>query len=234
MVDASLRPRPGFGTFLQSDNSVNDGLTYYDYQRLVRSKKVALLQEKRERSHEPGYKRIGTISDVGPVSRKIFPIKSRYPPKFEVSGNEPLQVSPGIPAITVNKPSVEVPQEVSSKIQLSPIHAMPSVVGINNVASDNDKTEKGFKINESQTERLPRISNKLRVIKSASARGRRLSCPSSTLTYQQKNRPKTVSGTREGTLHTDSEDGKLFTCMCNQFRVNMLRPSLKCVGHAPS
>ena len=210
MVDASLRPRPGFSTFLQSDNSVNDGLTYYEYQRLVRSKKVALLQEKRERSHEPGYKKIGTVSDVGSVSRKILQLKSRYPPKFEVSGNDLVQVDAGIPVITITKPSATVPQEVTT--QLSPILTMPSVVGITNVASDRDKTERGVKINESQTERLPRISNKIRVIRSASARGRPLSCPSSTLTCQQKDRPKTVSGTRDYAFHTYNEDGKMFIC----------------------
>ena len=47
MVDTN-RPRPPFGTFL-SDNSTKDGRSYFEYQRLLMSKKVALLQEKKER-----------------------------------------------------------------------------------------------------------------------------------------------------------------------------------------
>ena len=58
MVDTTLRPRPKFGTFLHSDtNAGGDGLSFYDYKRLLRAKKVALLQERRANLHQPGYKR---------------------------------------------------------------------------------------------------------------------------------------------------------------------------------
>ena len=57
MVDTALRPRPKFGTFLHSDaNAGGDGLSFYEYKRLLRAKKVALLQERRAISHMPGYK----------------------------------------------------------------------------------------------------------------------------------------------------------------------------------
>ena len=58
MVETSLHLRPSFSTFLQSDtNAGEDPLSYYNYQRLLRSQKVALLQEKRARAYVPGYKR---------------------------------------------------------------------------------------------------------------------------------------------------------------------------------
>ena len=56
MVETSLFPRPHFTSFLQSDDSV-DPLSYYEYQRLQRLQKVARLQERRSKSHEPGYKK---------------------------------------------------------------------------------------------------------------------------------------------------------------------------------
>ena len=58
MVDTALRPRPKFDTFLHSDtNAGGDGLSFYEYKKLLRSKKVALLQERRASLYEPGYKK---------------------------------------------------------------------------------------------------------------------------------------------------------------------------------
>lgn len=55
MVDTALRPRPAFSTFLLSDqNTGGDGLSYYNYKKLVRSQKVALLQQKRQEARIPG------------------------------------------------------------------------------------------------------------------------------------------------------------------------------------
>ena len=56
MVETSLFPRPQFATFLRSDDGV-DPLSYYHYQRLQRMQKVARLQERRSKSHEPGYRK---------------------------------------------------------------------------------------------------------------------------------------------------------------------------------
>lgn len=68
MVDTALRPRPEFGTFLHSDaNAGGDGLSFYEYKRLLRSKKVALLQERRSNLYEPGYKKPPAVE-----SRQIY------------------------------------------------------------------------------------------------------------------------------------------------------------------
>lgn len=57
MVDTAVRLRPGFSTFLHSDtNTGGDGLSFYDYKRLLRANKVRQLQEKRAKSYAPGYK----------------------------------------------------------------------------------------------------------------------------------------------------------------------------------
>ena len=57
MVETALRPRPEFGTFLLSDNNAGgDGLTLYQYKKLLRSQKVALLQHKQSLARVPGYK----------------------------------------------------------------------------------------------------------------------------------------------------------------------------------
>lgn len=61
MVETSLFPRPQFATFLRSDDGV-DPLSYYHYQRLQRMQKVARLQERRSKSHEPGYKKTALAS----------------------------------------------------------------------------------------------------------------------------------------------------------------------------
>jgi hypothetical protein len=63
MVETSLFPRPHFATFLRSDDDV-DPLSYYHYQRLQRMQKVARLQERRSKSHEPGYKNTTALAHV--------------------------------------------------------------------------------------------------------------------------------------------------------------------------
>ena len=57
MVETAVRPRPHFSTFLLSDaNAGGDGLSYYQYKKLLRSQKVVLLQQKQATAHIPGYK----------------------------------------------------------------------------------------------------------------------------------------------------------------------------------
>ena len=77
MVETAVRPRPHFSTFLLSDaNAGGDGLSYYQYKKLLRSQKVVLLQQKQATAHIPGYKppqkRITTrLSDYKPdISRR--------------------------------------------------------------------------------------------------------------------------------------------------------------------
>ena len=49
MVDTNLRPRPDFGTFLQSDTTGDaDGLAFYRHKASLRKNKVSILQKKRE------------------------------------------------------------------------------------------------------------------------------------------------------------------------------------------
>ena len=57
MVDTAVRPRPEFSTFLFSDqNAGGDGLSFYNFKKMIRSQKVALLQQKRSVAKVPGCK----------------------------------------------------------------------------------------------------------------------------------------------------------------------------------
>ena len=57
-METGARPRPSFATFLRSDeNAGGDGLSWYGHQRLLREKKVSLLQKKRSQATVPGYKK---------------------------------------------------------------------------------------------------------------------------------------------------------------------------------
>ena len=52
-----MRPRPGFYTFLRSDqNAGGDGLAFYNQKKLERSQKVLILQQRRALAHVPGCK----------------------------------------------------------------------------------------------------------------------------------------------------------------------------------
>lgn len=217
MADASLHPRPVFGTFLQSDNSLNDGLTYYDYQKLVRSKKVVLLQEKRSRTYEPGYKKVGTFLDaVAPVSRKVFQFKSKSPSqKIEVSDdNQSLQTNPSAQHVSCNledMPSSQTPLEGANKLHLSPMNVTAGTPSVKKVPPENVNVEKSVKISLSVTARLPQISNKLRAIKSATFRDRSWSHPNSKSFLEQKERPKTASCTSDYGVYANKQEGK-FSC----------------------
>lgn len=72
MVETAVRPRPHFSTFLLSDaNAGGDGLSYYQYKKLLRSQKVVLLQQKQATAHVPGYK---------PAQKRITTRLSSYKP----------------------------------------------------------------------------------------------------------------------------------------------------------
>ncbi len=178
MVDTN-RPRPPFGTFL-SDNSTKDGLSYFEYQRLLMSKKVALLQEKKERSYKQDYKKqSSSFTQSGPVSRKIFQLKTKDPVTFKTILSETAQK--------------DVCLETSNKTQVSSTHQLPKVDNSINNCSVQLPTEEN-EITD-QSERLPRIRTKVRMIKSATARDYPLS--SSTHAHSLHERPKTVSGVRD-------------------------------------
>ena len=72
MVETVVRPRPHFSTFLLSDaNAGGDGLSYYQYKKLLRSQKVVLLQQKQATARVPGYK---------PAQKRITTRLSSYKP----------------------------------------------------------------------------------------------------------------------------------------------------------
>ena len=94
MVETSLFPRPHFSSFLRADDHV-DPLSYYEYQRMQRMQKVARLQERRAKSHEPGYKKPPAFSSVAQPggardyaswSRQIFSKPESPPQQVSVPG----------------------------------------------------------------------------------------------------------------------------------------------------
>ncbi len=178
MVDTTLRPRPTFGTFLQSDNSTKDGLSYFEYQRLLRSKKVALLQKKKEGSYEPGYKKQSSsfTNSSGPISRKIFQLKVKDPATLKS-------------ILSQTQGQNDVRLETISKAQLASTHQLPKVDSSNNRSVQLDEPT-------DQSERLPRIKTRVRMVKSATARDYPLSSPSH-VTHSLHERPKTVGGMRD-------------------------------------
>jgi hypothetical protein len=183
MVETSLRGRPSLGTFLQSEASAGgDNLTYYDYQRFLRSQKVALLQERRANTHIPGYKKV-----VLSKSRKVFQTKNRTSTHIingegqlnnEYSKSEPISSTKEL-----------VHQSTSVGSALSPAH-IPSPSNIV-WKSDHQKC--------SETDRLPRIAACHRPIKSATARDHYLSHP---VSEYHPPRPKTVDGDRSTDVQT--------------------------------
>ena len=197
MVETSLRPRPTFTTFLHSDtNSGGDALSYYHHQRLLRSQKVALLQEKQRKSHIPGYKKPLQQDPklVAPVaSRQIFPNKSqRYPVTTAEDGTKKVVVVPPEKG-NLSKGSVNKKENVQLT---SPLHVTSNKVTLSDVAAEQVSQDPGGHQPQmgAQTERIPRIFTWTeRRVKSATARDRHQSWP----TTVQAQRPKTVSGTRD-------------------------------------
>ena len=197
MVETSLRPRPAFASFLHSDTSSGgDGLSYYQYQRLLRSQKVALLQEKQRKSYIPGYKKPLQQDPklVAPVaSRQIFPNKSqRYPVTTDEGGAKKVVVVPPEKE-NLSKGSVNNKENVqlTSALPVTSHQVMLSDRTTKQVSQDPGDHQTQMC---AQTERIPRIFTWTeRRVKSATARERHQSWP----TTLQAQRPKTVSGTRD-------------------------------------
>ena len=183
MVEASLRERPSFGTYLQSEASTEgDSLTYYDYQRYLRSQKVALLQERRANTHIPGYKKI-----VLSKSRTVFQTKNRAP-THTING----EVQPNNEHSKSNPISSTEELITCKGSALSPTH-MPSPSTKMNVIWKSDDPK------YSEIDRLPRIAARYRPIKSATARDHYVAHPES---EQHLLRPKTVAGDRSTDAQT--------------------------------
>lgn len=203
MAETSLRGRPSFSTFLRSDtNTGGDGLTYYDYQRFLRSQKVALLQERRAHANVPGYKKV-----IIPTSRKVFQLKTKSPVYTTDDtaststrprpANEPLK--PDHVSTTRENPTALACSDHGAAnktlLSLSPAHASSSQVNVTR------------KLKHIETEKLPWIpAHRHRLTKSATARDHCLTWPSSEL-QNHPPRPKTVASSRDVKIQTaDNED----------------------------
>lgn len=114
MVETALHPRPSFYSFLQADSfKSGDALTYYDYQRAIRAKKVEILQQKKASSYEPGYKKPGVPH---PASRRVFQLKSKYPifapctvsvdPASLIKTDTAIAKEASIETININEPTI--------------------------------------------------------------------------------------------------------------------------------
>ena len=189
MVETSLRGRPSFSTLLQSETSTGgDGLTYYDYQRYLRSQKVALLQERRANTHVPGYKKIELSK-----SRKVFQIKNRTP----------THITSGIYAEGQPNNEYSNLESISSTKYQSTDHSKGSALSPAHMPSSSSQMNVVWKFDDqkcSETERLPKIAAHHRSIKSATARDRYLARPD--LESEHPPRPKTVAGDRGTGIQT--------------------------------
>lgn len=216
MVETSLRGRPPFGTFLQSEaNAGRDGLTYYDYQRFLRSQKVVLLQERRAHTHVPGCKRV-----VLPTSRKVFQLKNRSPAH---AVNETATTSSKCPEVWPAdelprpKPETSYPiKEQQSEIALSE-HGTMSKTFESPVHVASSRMSVIWKLDDpkhNQTERLPCISAcHHRATKSATFRDHHSTWPGLELQCHPP-RPKTVAGVCDREIqgiHSEERDKQLKT-----------------------
>lgn len=210
MVETAIHPRPSFYTFLQTDSyRSGDALTYYDYQRAIRSKKVEILQQKKSSSYEPGYKKPGVLH---PASRKVFQLKY------------PITSPPCTVAVDPSSSVKTAPMETTNqKINTSSFHESvnpnpPDYVDMEASASKTSLRPSSAKINmtdqtaglfdgRAQTERLPRIVRKPRLIKSATAR-EHSSKPSVMSPLPLPERPKTVANTGVQTAKSQERVGK--------------------------
>ena len=192
MVETSLRPRPAFTSFLRSDTSSGgDALSYYQYQRLLRSQKVALLQEKQRKSYIPGYKKPLQQDPklVVPVaSRQIFPYKSHPVTTDEGGAKKVVLVPPEKENLFKGRVNIKENIQLTSALPVASHQVTLSDVATEQVSKDHQPQMCA------QTERIPRIFTWTeRRVKSATARDRHQSWP----TTVQAQRPKTVSGTRD-------------------------------------
>ena len=185
MVDAALRPRPTFSTFLQSDtNAGGDGLTYYDYQRLLRSQKVAVLQDRQAKSHVPGYKKV-----VAPTTRRIFQLRpTRSPAAPCTVGTSSQDVK-----------QVAFPKEHTFTDSNTTAHEVDTTVMSQKQTTDsivNTQTNRKDRMH-AQTERLSSISKPQRLVKSATARTQHRSWSGAGLPGVELQRPRTACSSKE-------------------------------------
>ena len=220
MVETSLHPRPTFFTFLQSDgNTGGDGLSFYDYKRAIRSNKVAILQQRRAMTYEPGYKKpVLSAPPVSSLSRKIFQLDKvpsyhaqfTLPAKMEVKDTQPYPVEP--PNEKLNKSaSVDSLKNAddSNADGIEPSQSQCSITTIPTSISKEGIMDRAM--GKSHTDRPPQKANAkpARLVKSATSRDY---LPD--LTSKLSDRPSTVSSTRDEDVQTTQSqlaDGKIVT-----------------------
>lgn len=219
MVETS---RPAFYTFpLQSEpRNSGDALTYYDYQRAIRSKDVKTLQQLRERS----VALIGA-GDKKPVahsvtSRKIFqllnhPVKVAsvtFPEGAKATSKDPSPVDEKIHksahASVVNTDTNTSQDTGDPRVSLSSLRPSSAAKDKMAVRPPSAKEKMAEVTTRPQTERLPTIARPLRSIKSATARDHYLSPESSVVSPPEiSQRPKTVASTRDIEIQECREKG---------------------------
>ena len=181
MVDAVSRPRVTFAP-LYSDTRAG-ALTYHDYQRALRSQQVALL---RDRSAMPAGARNSPHFSRLPSTRKTFHCKQQED-RDATAQNSTHQGSPKPAAIHVKTRDAAV------------------------IKTDRESDELKVPSLQVQSERLPRLFTRERLVKSATARDRHQSWPTHLPAATQQHRPKTATCSSSSTTPkhaTELETGR--------------------------
>lgn len=191
MVETTLHPRPCFHTFLHADSTTGgDALTYYDYQRALRAKKVEILQQRRAATYEPGFKKPCAVHPAK-ITRKVFQMH-----KLPVSTPTPKPAMESLQPVHDRSALVENVTSVGSAARMDALEPTAVEQSQNNTSIRANFAEK------TQTEKLPKIA---RLIKSATARP----CGSSGIVSPPliPQRPKTVASTRDRQVQTSLTQG---------------------------
>lgn len=205
MAETSLHPRPDFSTLLQSDaNGRRDGLSYYDYQRALRYKRVAILQQKKANSYIPGYKKRPATGPT--LSRQVFQNANAAPTPIPMSKSRPTSAchSVRIDPVPIEIDS-KIPAQISSDSKMNQ-DLIPTVDCVCAVSSPSRPTMECFDSGKAGVIGLPIVSCKQRLIKSATARTYNKKAEDNRKVVTQ--RPNTVSGARDLEPQTSAE-GKL-------------------------
>jgi hypothetical protein len=219
MVETSLRPRPGFHTFLHADSPrEGDALTYYDYQRALRANKVEILQQRRAVTYEPGYRK-PYAEHPSKATRKIFQLKSIQPPPPSAQYvKSPLLVEPANELLHGSASPAPVATGVSPVVDMCSNGDSNTSLG-----AEGERTSGEGRYMENLaglTDRLPKIY-KQRLVKSATARTSGLVSASAVASHPEiPQRPKTAASIREFQAQTTPpHDGKQFLLTTTNLKV---------------
>ena len=196
MVESSLRGRASFKSILQSETrSGEDRLTYYDYQRFLRYKKVARLQERRaDNLHVfPCHKRT-VFATPGNTSQ----LKSKCPVLTKHIGCADTVGDCGAEPTSSTKDcqtGITFTDSIGSSV--SPVH-------VASASAQLSVAQKPHEIKHSDSEQLPSISahHRRQLIKSARVRDHHRLSASQHESEKYRPRPKSVAGDRSITAQT--------------------------------